>query len=268
MKITVVGCGVMGSAFAKHFAKEHTLILCDRHLEKRKALAAEIGGKAESQIRDAVANSEVILLSVKPKDLSALAEELKGVSLKGKIILSLLTGASVQLLKSQFPQAQVVRIMPNLGIAYKQGVTGIVEDSDLLESTKKSIDSLLKGLGLNLWMAENKIDSLIALSGSGIGFVLVMIESMLDGGVFLGFNAKDSREIVLETLKGAVALMEHSGKHPAELKLQISSPGGTTIAGLKKMEEAGVRSGILSTLNACYEKALNITTSMKSVVKT
>jgi len=262
MKISVIGCGVMGSAFARHFAKDHSLILYDRHPEKREAFAAEVGGVAASQMKEAFSQGDLILLSVKPKDLKSLVSEMKGIPLKGKIILSVMTGASVQLLKSYFPEAQVVRIMPNLGVAYQRGVTGIVEDPDLLEVTKKSIDSLMQGMGLNLWMPENKIDALIALSGSGIGFVLVMIESMIDGGVFLGFNAKQSREIVLETLKGAVALMEQSGKHPAELKLQISSPGGTTIAGLKVMEESGVRSGILSTLNACYEKALNITTSM------
>ena len=263
MKITVIGCGVMGSAFARHFAKEHTLFLYDRHEKKRESLAAEIGGRAEPQIGEGVSKADIVVLAVKPKDLSSVSIEIGGVSLKGKMVISLLTGASVKLLKNRFPQAEIVRIMPNLGIAYGQGVTGLVLDPDLQESTKKTVDALMKGLGLNLWLPENKVDALIALSGSGIGFVLVMIEAMIDGGVFLGFNVKQSREIVLETLRGALALMEESGKHPAELKLQISSPGGTTIAGLKVMEEMGVRAGILSTLNACYEKALNITNSMR-----
>lgn len=264
MKITVIGCGVMGSAFARHFAKDHSLILCDRNELKMQSLAREIGGEASLQIRDAVSRADMILLAVKPKDFFSLSHEIKGVPLKGKRVMSLLTGVTVHLLKAQFPQALVVRIMPNLGVIYEQGVTGLVLDPDLSETTKKEIDSLVEGMGLNLWIQENRIDALIALSGSGIGFVLVMIEAMIDGGVFLGFNAKMSREIVLETLKGAIALIQESGKHPAELKLQIASPGGTTIAGLKVMEEKGVRAGILSTLNACYEKSLDITKGMEN----
>jgi pyrroline-5-carboxylate reductase len=113
-------------------------------------------------------------------------------------------------------------------------------------------------MGLYAWMAEGKLEALTAISGSGIGFVLVMIEAMIDGGVHLGFTATDAREYVLKTMEGAVALVRETGKHPAELKLNISSPGGTTIAGLKVMEEQGVRSGIIHTLIASYEKALNM----------
>jgi pyrroline-5-carboxylate reductase len=194
MKITVIGCGVMGSAFAKHFAKEHSVILYDRHAQKRESLAKEIGGKAASQIRDAIAQAEMVVLAVKPKDLSSLSDEIKGISVNGKLVMSLLTGASVKLLKTHFPQAQIVRVMPNLGVVCERGVTGLVEHPELHETTKRAVDSLMKGMGMNLWMPENKIDSLIALSGSGIGFVLVMIEAMIDGGIFLGFNVKQSRE--------------------------------------------------------------------------
>jgi pyrroline-5-carboxylate reductase len=117
------------------------------------------------------------------------------------------------------------------------------------------VDGLLAGLGLNVWLNEKKIEALSALSGSGIGFVFVMMEAMLEGGILLGLTALESREVVLQTFLGAVALMAETGKHPAELKLQVCSPGGTTISGLKAMEEAGVRAGILATLVACYEKA-------------
>ncbi len=264
MRIAVVGCGVMGSAFARHFAKNHSLTLYDRNEHKRESLASELGGRSVLELREAVRESEVVVLAVKPKDLSSVSAAIEGVPLKGKLIMSVLTGSSLKLLKTQFLQADVVRLMPNLAVIYEQGVTGLAQDPDLSEMTKKTVNSLVKGMGLALWMPENRIDALVALSGSGIGFVLVMIEAMIDGGVFLGFNAKQSREIVLETLRGAIALMEQSGKHPAELKLQVAAPGGTTIAGLKVMEEEGVRSGILSTLNACYEKALNITNKMET----
>lgn len=262
MRITIVGCGVMGSTFARHLSSHHTLTLYDRHVEKREALALEVGGSGGSDLIWALNGAELILLAIKPKDLLALSQEVKGASLKGKVIISVLTGATLSLLKSLFPEAELVRAMPNLGIAYGQGVTGIVQDPQLGEEVQSKVESVMEGMGLTLWLAENRIDALIALSGSGIAFVLVMIEAMIDGGIFLGFSSKEARAIVLETMRGAIALLEQSGAHPAELKQRISSPGGTTVAGLKAMEEAGVRAGILSTLNACYERSVEITRSM------
>lgn len=258
MKIAVIGCGNMGSAFARHFAKNHCVLLCDRNLPKTQALAKEIKALFEEEVSVAIREADVVLLGFKPKDLSAFAKKGAVSFTEGKILISILAGTPLSLLKKHFPKPTLVRTMPNLALVFGQGVIGVVDDGHFSPEQKQQIDSLFEGMGLIAWMPEEKIDALTALSGSGIGFVLVMIEAMIDGGVHLGFTAKESREIVLKTMEGAVALMKESGKHPAELKLQIASPGGTTIAGLKAMEEEGVRSGIVHALVACYEKALEI----------
>lgn len=258
MKIAVIGCGVMGSAFAKHFAKKHTVILCDRDKQRTEALCRVIGGSYQEKPEVAVRDAEIVLLAVKPKDLKAVAQAMALAFTKEKILISILAGTSVATLKRYFSSAIVVRTMPNLGLTCGEGVIGLVDDGGLTSETRKSIDSLMEGLGLTLWMSESKVEAITALSGSGIGFNFVILEAMIDGGVHLGFTPKESREIVLKTMEGAIALLRESGKHPAELKLQVSSPGGTTIAGLNVMEETGVRSGILKTLAACHEKALNM----------
>jgi pyrroline-5-carboxylate reductase len=257
MKIAVIGCGVMGSAFAKHFAKKHSVTLCDRDKTKAQALAKEIGVDFEENLNSAAQEADLVLLAIKPKDLSLAARAIAGSFTQEKILLSILAGTPLSLLTRDFPRGTIVRSMPNLGLIFGQGVMGLAENG-LSDPFKQQIEGLLEGIGLIAWMPEDKIDALTALSGSGIGFVLVMIEAMMDGGVHLGFTAKESREFVLKTIEGAVALMKESGKHPAELKLQIASPGGTTIAGLKVMEEEGVRSGIVHALVACYEKALSM----------
>jgi pyrroline-5-carboxylate reductase len=264
MKIAVLGCGVMGSAFAKHFAKKHSVIICDRDETKAIAFAKEIGAVFQEKMDVAVKEADVVLLAVKPKDLLEIAKVTASSFSKAKILISILAGVPVSVLRKNFPAASIVRTMPNLALTCGQGVIGLAEDVHLSLEVKKIVDALLQGLGLCAWMPEEKLEALTAISGSGIGFVLVMIEAMIDGGVHLGFTAQDSREYVLKTMEGAVALMRESGKHPAELKLNISSPGGTTIAGLKVMEEQGVRSGIIHTLIASYEKALNM---MKSLEK-
>lgn len=256
MHIVVIGCGVMGNAFARHFAKEHSVFLCDKDEQKSQILAKEIGAQG-GQIADLKGKKiDVVLLAIKPKDLKSAAQELGPVLRKKTLLISILAGTTSSLLRTHFPTSQIVRCMPNLGLVAQQGVIGLVDDEYLKE--KETIDRLLNGMGLTIWMPESKIDALTALSGSGIGFVLVLIEAMIDAGVHLGFHAQDATEIVLQTFVGAVSLLRESGKHPAELKLQISSPGGTTIAGLNVMEETGVRSGIIKTLIACYEKAKNM----------
>jgi len=257
MKVAVIGCGVMGSAFAKHFAKKHSILLCDRDKIKTQALAKEIGAIFEENLGAAIKEAEVVLLAIKPKDLLAVAKIGEDAFDEGKILISILAGTPISLLKRNFPKATIVRSMPNLALIFGQGVMGLAENGHSPE-VKQQIDTLLEGIGLIAWMPEDKLDALTALSGSGIGFVLVMIEAMIDGGVHLGFTAKESREIVLKTIEGAISLMRESGKHPAELKLQNASPGGTTIAGLKVLEEEGIRSGIVHAMVACYEKALSI----------
>lgn len=258
MKIAVIGCGVMGTAFARHLAKTYTVFLCDHNKPKTMSLAQEIGGKYFEKVGEAISQADVILLAVKPKDLSQVAEEGRAAFSADQILISILAGTPIAVLKHYFPSGSIVRTMPNLGLLCQMGVIGLVNEENLQLEIKRKVDSLMEGIGLSLWMSESKIEALTALSGSGIGFVLVIIEAMIDGGVHLGFNANESREIVLKTLEGAIALMRKSGKHPAELKLQISSPAGTTAAGLRVLEESGVRSGIFETLIASYEKALRM----------
>lgn len=257
MKIAVIGCGVMGTAFARHLAKKNSIILCDRSHEKAAALAKELGCSYRETPAEAAEAADCVFLAIKPKDLVAIAQEI-ATAVENKILISILAGTPLDALKRYFPRAVSVRTMPNMGFICGEGVMGLVDEVGLSLKTKEIVDSLFEGIGLKLWMNESKIEAITALSGSGIGFIFVMIEAMIDGGVHLGFSSEEAREIVLKTMEGAIALMRESGKHPAELKLQIASPGGTTIAGLKVMEETGVRSGIIKTLTACYEKALSM----------
>jgi pyrroline-5-carboxylate reductase len=258
MKVAIIGCGVMGSAFAKHFAKKHSVLLHDHDKLKAQALAKEIGAAFEENLSHCIEKADVVLLAIKPKDLASLAKAASGALTEKKILISILAGTPTAVLRKNFPTGVLVRTMPNLALAYGQGVVGLAENTHISPQIKQTVDSLLEGIGLVAWMSEEKIEALTALSGSGIGFVLVMIEAMIDGGVHLGFTAQEAREFVLKTMEGAVALMKETGKHPAELKLNIASPGGTTIAGLKVLEEEGVRSGIVHAMVACHEKALNM----------
>lgn len=257
MKVAIIGCGVMGAAFANHFAKEHTVFLCDQEKRKRERLAEEMGGKAVEKMTEAVKEADLVVLAVKPKDMVTVAKETRAQFSEEKLLMSILAGTSHALLRENF-SATVLRLMPNLALTCGQGVIGLVDDEGLSEETKKSAEQLLSGLGLLAWLPESKIEALTALTGSGPAFIFVIIEALIEGGISMGFTAKEAREFTLKTIEGATSLLRATGKHPAELKWNVASPAGTTIAGLNEMEASGVRSGIIQTLHATYLRAKEI----------
>jgi len=253
MKIAIIGCGVMGSAFARQFGKKgNQITLCDHSEKKGIALAEEIGGHFEIEPKKAVQGVDLVLLAIKPKDLKKTAKQIG--SLEGHILISILAGTRVEKLKDHFPGAFVIRSMPNLALTCSESVIALVEDPTLTKEIIEKTDQLLEGLGLILWVEESKIDAITALAGSGPAFVLGIIEAMVEGGIALGLREDEALELTLQTLIGTVALQKANPGHPGALRWQISSPGGTTIAGLKAFEESGIRSGIMRTLFATFQR--------------
>lgn len=252
MKVTILGCGVMGSAFARQFSKkkEISIILCDRNRSEGENLAKEIGAKFVFSPLDAAAEGEIILLAIKPKDLKGLAESLK--ELQGKILLSILAGVSTKTLVSSFPRLHIVRAMPNLALIHGESVIALVDDPQLEKGVKQKLDELLDGLGLIFWTEEAKIDPISALAGSGPAFIVAVIEAMVESGIGMGLRPDESLQLALQTVLGAVALIKHHEGHPAGLRWKISSPAGTTIAGMIYLEESGVRAGLINTFLETY----------------
>ncbi|MBS0629075.1 MAG: pyrroline-5-carboxylate reductase [Verrucomicrobia bacterium] len=245
MRIAIIGCGVMGSAFARQFAKKgHELVLCDHFAQKGEALAKELRAKFQAAPINAVKGAEVVLLAIKPKDLGKIK-----VSLKGKTVISILAGTTLETLKRRFAGAKIVRAMPNLALTQGEAVIALAGEKI------DEVDQLLKGMGLIFWTQEEKIDPITALAGSGPAFVIAIIEALTESGIELGLPAAEAQELVLQTIMGAVALVKAGKGHPGQIRWQISAPAGTTIAGLAAFEECGVRSGIRKTILATYKRA-------------
>jgi pyrroline-5-carboxylate reductase len=252
MKIAIVGCGVMGQAFAHFFAKKHQVYLVAKDPSKVSDLSKKIHADILS-LNQAVESADIIFLAIKPKDLASVVSKLTGMSFQGKTVISILTGLSVPSLQKDFPKAYILRTMPNLAFSYGKGIMGVVEDTD--PKNNELASHLFEGMGLIYFLPENKVDAFTAVCGSSPAFIFVILEAMMEGAVGLGFSFHDAQKLVLQAFEGALAMAKDSGKHLAELKMSISSPGGTTIAGLKEMELRGVRSGLIHTLVACYQRA-------------
>jgi len=255
MKIAIIGVGVMGKAFAEAFAKAgHDVVLCDRNPEKGKALAKI--ARFEENPKSAVASADIVLIAIKPKDLEKLAEKIQG--LEGKTVLSILAGVSVSTLMGYFPGAQIVRSMPNLALTCSESVIALVEDKSLDAETTCQVEALLEGLGLVFWTEEKQIDGITALAGSGPAFIIAILEAMVESGILMGLKADDALKLALQTMRGTIALIEGHTGHPGELRWQVSAPAGTTIAGMKAFEENSVRSGLIETFLAAYNRSIEL----------
>ncbi|HEY2810388.1 MAG TPA: pyrroline-5-carboxylate reductase [Rhabdochlamydiaceae bacterium] len=254
MKIALIGCGNIGSSMAKQLALLHSIAVYDRHPEKITLDLPQI--KIYRDPKEAIAHAEWIILAFKPHDLKTAAEQLRSHLHPHQVILSVLAGASLKYLKEALGENNtLVRMMPNLAVEYGEGVIGFAENPEITPELKEHLTSVFSPMGLILWLSEEKMNALTALAGSGPAFILIFIEAMIDAGIALGFTSGDAKNIVMQTLLGTLSLVEHTGKHPGELRWQISSPAGTTIAGKIALEDAKVRSGIIHTFLAAYRRA-------------
>ncbi len=251
MKMAIIGCGVMGSALARHFSKRGSLMLCDRNVERSAALAQELGA-VSCEIDEAIKNAEVVVLAIKPKDLEAFAKKTATLFSAKHLLISVLGSTSLERLRHFFPQPILVRALPNLPVLCGKGIVGFATDASA--TYQQQVNDLFQGVGLLKWLSEAHLEALSALAGCGPAFVFVLIEAMIDSGVFLGFNHQDASALVLQLLEGSVELLKTTQKHPGELKWQVASPGGTTIAGLKVLEESGVRGILMNVFQAAFLK--------------
>jgi len=266
MKIGIVGCGTMGRAFGESFlASKHEVLIFDRNIEKSTFLV-EKGAKIVKTIQDLAKESEIVLLAIKPRDLPSVAESFgKYEGKKKQVILSIMAGVDLQVVRDAVPSNVILlRLMPNLAIVCNQTIIGIVDEPSVEDEIKKMVQALVESFGLILWLPEYLMDPLTAISGSGLAFVFLMMEAMVDAGIFIGFKQEVAKEIVIQVFEGAVSLLKKNSSSIYDLKQQICSAKGTTIYGLEKMEEKNVRSGIIKGVIAATKRGIEMEISDSS----
>lgn len=253
--IAIIGCGNMGAAIARRLSSTNNIFLFDRNLKKMEILEKEGCGTACSSMLEAFKKSELLILAIKPQGIKEFALTITPKTLKHTII-SLLSGTTLDQLKALFPGQRIVRMMPNLAVLCGESTIGLSTNEAFSKADFNEFNSLCSPLGKIYWLPESKFNAFTALTGSGIAFVFALIESMVEAGISMGFNAVEAQEMVQQTIKGGVCLLDSSKEHPAALKWKVTSPGGTTIAGLRKFEEFGVRGGVINTFLAAYQRAI------------
>lgn len=261
MIIGFIGTGKMGGALARAASKncDNTLLLANRHPEKAEALASEIGGSAVS-VCAAASSAELIFLGVKPGMLSELAEQIKDAlcSRTGRfVIVSMLSGTEMEKINDALGlDCPIIRIMPNIPVSVGEGTVLYAANAAVTQQDIEAFLSAMKYSGKFFATEERLIDAGSAVSGCGPAFAAMFIEALADGGVACGLPRAAALEYAAQMTAGSAQLILDGGISPAGLKDAVCSPGGTTIQGVRALEENAFRGAVMDAVIAAYEKTI------------
>ena len=262
MKISFVGGGVMAEALLGGIL-EAGLASADEigvgePLESRRAYLEErYGLKTCPANADALLGADIAVLAVKPQSLQDVMEEVGGGIRDGVAVVSIVAGAGMDALVRGLKHPAVIRVMPNTPAQIGAGMSVWTAAPEVPGAKIEATRRMLQTLGAELYVADEKlIDMATALSASGPAYVFMFIESLIDAGVYLGMPRETARQLALETVLGSARLVKESGRHPAELKDMVTSPAGTTIEALLRMERSGFRASVLEAVIAAYDRSV------------
>lgn len=260
----VIGCGNMSyallSGIGRNPEQAPEKIYCNDISDVRMRLFADEFKALPADKGDLIAASDLIILGVKPQQISEALKETATCWQENKLLLSIAAGIRTGWLEALlFPATmRVVRAMPNTPCLAGAGMIGLCAGKSATVEDLERIKTLLAASGRAVIVKEQDMDAVAAVSGSGPAYVYLMIEALMEAAVSVGLSSSTARELVLQTVKGSVILLEESGQHPAVLKQQVTSPGGTTIAGLRRLEEGGIRRAFFDAVEAARNRSIEL----------
>jgi pyrroline-5-carboxylate reductase len=264
MKLGVIGCGKMGTALVEGAIRSGAVAAVDvtgvdPYQSARDQFAKSTAAKVAADI-SVLAGSEVILLCTKPHDVRAAMEAIsEAMAGKSVLVISIAAGITLSALEATASeQFRLIRAMPNTPALIGKGAAGYCLGSNATGDDAKTARCLLEAVGLAVEVPERLMDAVTGLSGSGPAYVYLMIEALADGGVCAGLPRADALRLATQTVIGAACMVQETGEHPAILKDMVTSPGGTTIAGLAALERHGVRSALIEAVGAASRRATEL----------
>jgi pyrroline-5-carboxylate reductase len=261
MKIAFIGGGNMGGAIIKaiiekKIADPSDIVVSDIDTAKQKSIAKELKVKTVGDNAKAVKNVDVVILAIKPQILSSVLEGLRGKMAEDQLVISIIAGATTKTISKGLKHDIVVRVMPNTPAQISEGMSVWTATDEVTTEQEEMATTILNALGKQIYFEDEKyIDMATAISGSGPAYIYLIIESLTDAAVHIGLPRQQAEELVLQTILGSTLFVKQSGKHPAELRNMVTSPGGTTAEGLLKLEKRNLRATISKAVMASYKKA-------------
>lgn len=260
MTIGFIGAGRMAQAMSRGFiskgvVKPHKIMASDTVPQMLDCIK-EQGVRISRSNLEIVENSDLIIIAVKPHVVSPILQEVSSKVTREKLFLSIAAGVTLETLEKNLPsQTRVIRAMPNTPALVQMGATVIAPGSSVLQGDRELIQGLFRTIGICEVGTEEQLDAVTGLSGSGPAYGFLAIESLADGGVKMGLPRDLAQKLAAQTLLGAAKMVLESGKHPGQLKDEVCSPGGTTIAAIHKLEETGFRSSLITAVETATNRA-------------
>ena len=261
MKLGLIGCGKMGGALLRGvvkagLVKAGDITVCDKFPEAVASLQQEFAEVRVGQSpRDTFELSDVVLLAVKPQDVRPVLEGIAATSARA-LLLSIAAGIPLKNLEAWLgDKSRVIRAMPNTPALVLQGASAFARGSYATDADAATAQSILGAVGSASEVSETLLDAVTGLSGSGPAYVYTVIEALADGGVLMGLPRAAALQLAAQTVAGAAQMVLQTGKHPAVLRDEVTSPGGTTIAGLEQLEGNGLPYALIQAVRKATERA-------------
>jgi len=262
-KIAFIGPGVMAEAMLagllrQKLAQPEHITAAGPRRERVEELHTKYGLHASTDNAAAAGEADVVVLSVKPQRLSEVMKGLKNIRPEA-LVISIVAGASMKKIGSALKHKAIVRSMPNTPGQIGEGITVWTASAETSQEQREVARLILSALGREVFVEdESYMDMATALSGTGPAYVFLFTEALIDAGVHMGFPRRIAEELVLQTIKGSVDFYEQAGRHPATLRNQVTSPGGTSAEALYYLEKAGFRTAISRAVWAAYQRSLEL----------
>ncbi|MGZ4782786.1 MAG: pyrroline-5-carboxylate reductase [Oryzihumus sp.] len=260
--VAIFGAGVMGETLLSGLVRAGRdagdIIVTERREDRAAELRAKYGVRSMANA-DAAAAADTLVLVVKPQDMGGLLEEIRDHLTAGSLVVSLAAGITTSYLQERLPEGTpVVRVMPNTPALVDQGMAAISAGSHCDEAHLAEAEQLLRSCGKVLRVPEKHQDAVTAISGSGPAYIFYVVEAMIEAGVLLGMPRSTSTELVVQTLYGAATMLKETGQHPKVLRELVSSPGGTTMAALRQLDDHKVRAAFLTAMEAAAARSAEL----------
>jgi pyrroline-5-carboxylate reductase len=257
--VAILGAGVMGSTLLSGLIRSGRepgeLIITGRNVQRTEKLADRYGVRRMSNA-DAAQAADTLVLVVKPQDMEGLLAEIRSYVQRRALVVSLAAGITTAFLEERLPVGTaVVRVMPNTPALVDEGMAAVSPGARCDEVHLSEAEGLLRSCGKVLRVAEKHLDAVTAISGSGPAYIFYVVEAMIEAGVLLGMPRTTSTELVVQTLYGAATMLKETGEHPTVLREQVSSPGGTTMAALRQLDDHKVRAAFVTAMEAAAERS-------------
>lgn len=260
-RIAFIGGGNMAESLLagllrKGVASAEHLTVSDPHSQRRELLMTRFGVAVHADNRAAAQGAELVVLCVEPQVLDSVLAELSSILQSNPLLISVAAGYPLSRLHKQLKTAtRLVRAMPNTPSTIGEGVTALSLAPGLSSQDQDRTRRLFESVGKVVVVEERLMDAVTGLSGSGPAYMFAMIEALADGGVLMGLSRVTAQVLAAQTLAGAARMVLELGTHPAVLKDRVASPGGTTIAGLSRLEQGRLRATLMSAVTAAAQRS-------------